>query len=224
MIYISYDRYKHLAIIPARGGSKGIEGKNIKSLMEKPLISYTIEAAKASTYIDKIIVSTDCEKIASVSKEYGAHVIKRPGNISTDTSKVVDAVLHVLSHVSTENVILLQPTSPLRKTFHIDEAINLYVKTNTSVLSVHETKSPLFIRDKKNKPIMNKGSDVHRQDTEPYYMVNGAIYINKASYINKNTRFNHNETAYIMDKVFSIDIDEPVDFYIANLLLNLEVN
>ena len=215
------DACKYLAVIPARGGSKGVPGKNIKDLNGKPLIAYTIEAAKASKYIDKIVVSTDCDEIASVSHEYCVNIIKRPIDIATDTSKVIDTVLHVLLHINAENVILLQPTSPLRKTIHIDEAIELYEETKASILSVHETKSPLFIRDKKNKPIIRQRSDIRRQDLEPYYMVNGAIYINKAVNIDKSTSLNDNDTAYIMDKLFSMDIDEALDFSIASLLLSL---
>jgi len=207
-----------LAIIPARGGSKGILGKNIIDFCGKPLIAHTIIAALNSKYIQQVVVTTDCDEIAKVAESYGANIIKRPTELATDTAKTIDAVLHVIENSKSENIVLLQPTSPLRQTFHIDEAIEVFLAANNSVVSVNETKSPLLIRDNANKPILERRSDVRRQDSPVYNIVNGAIYINKTSEVTQDTSFNDNILSYVMDKKYSIDIDEPLDLKIAELV------
>ena len=127
-----YKNKRILALIPARGGSKGIKDKNIIELCGKPLIAYSIDAAKNSKYIDDILVSTDSEKIAEVAKKYGARVpFLRPYELATDTSTTLDVVLHAIDYVNKEEkkydtLILLQPTAPLRKTEDIDSAIEKF--------------------------------------------------------------------------------------------------
>ena len=132
---------KILGIIPARGGSKGIPKKNIKLLNGKPLIAYTIEAALASN-LDRVIVSTDCKEIAGISKEYGAEVIIRSFNLAEDTTPTLPVLQHVVSKLEVEfdAVMTLQPTSPLRTSKHINEAIELFEsdKEVDSLVSVVE--------------------------------------------------------------------------------------
>lgn len=202
-----------LAIIPARGGSKGVPKKNIIDFCGKPLIAHTIEAAKKSSYLNRVVVTTDCDEIADVAMAYGAEVIKRPEALATDTAKTIDAVVHVLDQVQAKHTVLLQPTSPLRQARHIDEAVKVYLEMNKSVLSVHKTKSPYLTRDTHGQPLMSGKSAQRRQDADTYYHVNGAIYIN--SHIDARTNFNDNEQIYIMDERFGIDIDEPLDLEIA---------
>ena len=114
-----------IAIIPARGGSKGVPGKNIKDLCGKPLIVWTIEAALRSSYIDTVLVTSDDDDILKISEAAGAKIIKRPSNLATDESPSMDAVLHALDTTAKHNVvILLQPTSPLRNEQHIDEPLD----------------------------------------------------------------------------------------------------
>jgi len=211
-----------LAIIPARGGSKGIPRKNVIDFCGKPLIAHTISAALNSKYIKQVIVTTDCDEIAKVSETHGAEIIKRPAEFATDTAKTIDAIMHVIENSESENIVLLQPTSPLRKTFHVDEAIEMFLAHGESVVSVNETKSPLLIRDVRNKPILYQRSDVRRQDSPVYNIVNGAIYINKTKEITQNTSFNDNTIAYVMDKKYSIDIDEPLDLKIAETIYHSE--
>ena len=222
-----------LAIIPARAGSKGIKNKNIIDLSGKPLIAYSIESALKSKYIDKVVVSTDGENIANISREYGAEVpFIRPKVLATDKSRSIDAVLHCINELMKENeiydyVVLLQPTQPLRQSFHIDEAIELiYRKKEESLVSVCKVKEhPSLMReincDGTVTNIVNLSSDTRRQDFKDIFIVNGAIYINKIDRnLNRNTILNDNKVAYVMDEKYSIDIDEILDVKIAKLMLN----
>ena len=131
---------KIIAIIPARGGSKGVPQKNIRNLAEKPLIAYSIEAGTASKYIDMVVVSTEDQEITTISEKYGAEVVKRPDSLAQDDSPTIDAVFHVIESLNIQNekltiVVLLQPTSPLRNSQDIDSAIKLLlVCLNTNIL------------------------------------------------------------------------------------------
>lgn len=153
-----YKDKKTLAIIPARGGSKGIPYKNIMNINGKPLIAYSIEAAKQSKYIDYILVSTDDDKIKEVSLQYGASVpFLRPEEISNDTAKSIDVVIHGINYLKESGeefdyVVLLQPTSPLRTSQDIDEAIEILIKNEKeSLVSVCEVEeNPVLMRDRKS--------------------------------------------------------------------------
>lgn len=216
-----------LSIIPARGGSKRLPRKNILKILDKPLIAYSIEAGLNSKYIDKLIVSSDDDEILSISKDYGAEIIKRPANLAEDTTTTFDTLKHVVENISEEyeHIVLLQATSPLRKSSHIDEAIKLLEeKKADAIISVCEMEhSPLwsntlpsdnnmklFLKDE----IKNKRS----QDLEKYYRLNGAIYICRTDKFLENKGFflEENIYAYIMDRKDSIDIDEEIDFIIAS--------
>lgn len=228
-----FGKQKILALIPARGGSKGIKDKNIISLAGKPLIAYSIEAAKKSKYIDSIVVTTDSEKIAEVAKRYGARVpFLRPAELAADTSKTIDAVLHAIKTLKSmgenyDTLVLLQPTQPLRTTDDIGKAIELYYESGenglVSISSVDD--SPLLIRsideDGKLINLLSQNSTCRRQDMPNYYKVNGCIYINKIDEINENTSFNDNKVPFIMDKEHSIDIDELSDLWMAEYYLQL---
>lgn len=223
---------KVIAIIPARGGSKGIPRKNIKLLAGKPLIAYSIEAALKSKYIDKIIVSTEDDEIAEISKNYGAEIIKRPEELARDDSTTIEVVKHVLGVLEKENkqfgiIILLQPTSPLRKTEDIDKATELFLKgTCESIVSVCEAvKNPhwsLKIKDNYLKPLFdwNFFLNKRRQELPTTYFLNGAIYITTVENLIKyNSFFNEKVTPYFMPSYRSVDIDEPLDFKFAEFLL-----
>ena len=218
-----------LALILARGGSKRLPRKNVLDLNGKPLLAYSIDAGLQSAYIDKVIVSSDDEEILSISKKYGADVLKRPDALANDTATSFDAVKHAIENVDRyDYIILLQPTSPLRNAQHIDESIELLkYKGADAVVSVCEMEhSPLwsntlpqdgsmqgFLRDE----VLNKRS----QDLEKYYRLNGAIYICKTDKLLKEKSFflKENIFAYVMDKESSIDIDEEIDFKIAKALI-----
>lgn len=229
-----FNNQKILALIPARGGSKGIKDKNIIFLAGKPLIAYSIEAAKYSKYIDDIIVTTDSEKIAEISKQYGASVpFIRPAELATDTSKTIDAVLHAIKTLKTmrkeyDVLVLLQPTQPLRTNNDIDEALEVYYKNKeeglVSVSFVDD--SPLLIRSISNEGkllnLLSQNSTCRRQDMPEYYKVNGCIYINKIDEINENTSFNDNKVPFIMMKEHSVDIDELSDLWMAEYYLQTD--
>lgn len=218
-----YKAKTYLAVIPARGGSKGIPRKNITSLNGKPLIAYSIEAALGSTHTDRVIVSTDDNEIADVSKSFGAEVLWRPQEIAGDESPVIDTLFHVFSALDSvyDSIVLLQPTSPLRSALHIDEAIELHDKNaGESVVSVSPTETaPLLIREFSGEGalhrLLQEKSDIRRQDMRQYYRVNGAIYINRISELTKSSCLNDNKIGYVMSREYSIDIDEPLDLTFA---------
>ena len=216
---------KIIAIIPARGGSKGIPRKNIRLLGGKPLIAYTIEAALKSKYIDKVIVSTDDEEIASLVRKYGVEIIMRPTELATDEAPTEPVVEHAVSwleeheNYKPEIIVLLQPTSPLRNYNHIDEALDIFLNSNyNSLLSVcpshafiwkaRENGAYPINYDFKNRP--------RRQDKEPEYKENGAIYIMKYKTLMKQHRILDGKIGlYIMPEESSIEIDTEFDLWLC---------
>ncbi|HBT50413.1 MAG TPA: acylneuraminate cytidylyltransferase family protein [Caldanaerobacter subterraneus] len=225
-----------LALIPARGGSKGVPRKNIRLLLDKPLIAYTIETALEVDFLDKIIVSTEDLEIAKISMEYGAEVpFLRPYELATDEAKSIDVVLHAMDWMEKHDetfdlILLLQPTSPFRNSEDIKTAFDIFFKKNAkAVVSVCEAEhSPLWMntlnddlnmKDFIRKDILNK----NRQELVKYYRINGAIYIAEWNYLKQNRTFFGNETyAYIMPKERSIDIDTEMDFKFAEFLIKLQ--
>lgn len=218
-----------LAIIPARGGSKRLPRKNVLDLAGKPLIDWSIEAGLKSKYIDTIVVSSDDDEILDISIKFGATIIKRPEELASDTATTFDAIKHAIENIEIyDYIVLLQPTSPLRDEKHIDEAIELLeTKKADAIVSICEMDhSPLwsntlpednnmssFLRDE----ILNKRS----QDLEKYYRLNGAIYICKTEKLLEEKSFflKNNIFAYVMDRESSIDIDEEIDFKMAEFLI-----
>ncbi|MDQ7047920.1 MAG: acylneuraminate cytidylyltransferase family protein [Sulfurovum sp.] len=174
-----------LAIIPARGGSKRLPRKNVLDLAGKPLIAWTIKAGLKSKYIDKVIVTSDDDEILDIAKQFGSGTIKRPDELANDTATSFDAIKHTIENTEDyDYIILLQPTSPLRTSIHIDEAIEeVENKQADAIISVTEMDhSPLWsntlpddgnIKDFIRNEVKNKRS----QDLETYYRLNGAIYI-----------------------------------------------
>lgn len=228
-----YNNKKILAIIPARGGSKRLPGKNIKELAGKPLIAWTIEAALQSEIFDTIMVSTDDSEIARLSKLYGADVpFIRDSELSTDTSSSIDVVLDTLRFYENKNenfniVILLQPTSPLRESNDIIGALQLFEDNKAeSVISVCEVDHPVqWCNELSNSLSMDsffkeEYKNKRSQDFSKSYRLNGAIYIwDKEHFISEKNVIIPKSFAYVMDKNSSVDIDEEIDFIIAEALL-----
>ncbi|PLR67929.1 acylneuraminate cytidylyltransferase family protein [Bacillus sp. UMB0893] len=227
-----YKGKSFIGVIPARGGSKGIPHKNIREVNGKPLIQYSIEEANKSNYLDRIIVSTDDLEIERVAKKVGADVpFLRPKEYATDTAKTIDALIFTVNELAIRGfqydyLVLLQPTQPLRKGWHIDEAIKEIVdRDRNSLVSVSEVQDhPILMRTINDhgelENILKISSTIRRQDFPTYYKVNGAIYINKLNEnFTLNTSLNDNSLSYIMDKRYDIDIDEPIDLDIFKLLL-----
>ena len=213
-----------VAIIPARGGSKGLPGKNILNFSGKPLIAWTIEAALKCKRIDRVVVSTDDEEIARISGEYGAEVpFMRPSVISQDDSSSVDVVLHALDHVQASTFVLLQPTSPLRTAEHIDNAIQrmeeLIAPACVSVCMATENPYWMFIESTNGglKPIVETASRPFRRQDSPRILIpNGAIYISKVLDFRKHRAFIYNDSiGFEMAPEESIDIDTIKDFELA---------
>ena len=222
---------KPLVVIPARGGSKGIPDKNIKLLGGKPLIHYTIEAAREVFPDEVICVSTDSERIKAVAEETGLKVpFLRPAHLATDTAGTHEVLLHALEHAEQKGyqpdiVVLLQPTSPFRTAQHIKEALELYHPKIDMVVSVKETKSNpysvLFEEDEDG--YLQKSKDGHftrRQDCPNVWELNGAVYvINTISLMRSQINEFKILKKYIMAEVDSIDLDSELDFFIAECII-----
>lgn len=223
---------KVLCIIPARGGSKGIPRKNIIEIDDKPLVAYSIECAKESRYIDSVVVSTDDEEIASISKAWGAEVpFLRPKELAHDTSKTIEAVLFTVDELQKRTcifdiLVLLQPTQPLRTAVQVDEAIRLFMEKQEDVVSLSAvSEHPVLMRKldettQNVKPLLSQNSTVRRQDMEKFFIVNGAIYVNGIQNLSKETSFNDNPIGYVMNESITVDIDDELDLRWARFLLN----
>ncbi|MBN1038438.1 acylneuraminate cytidylyltransferase family protein [Clostridium botulinum] len=222
-----------LAIIPARGGSKGLPGKNILNLNGKPLIAHTILASKNSKFVTRVVVSTDDKEIAEISKKYGAEVpYLRPNSLAKDKSLTIDSVFHMLDYLekyegySPDYVLLLQCTSPLRNEQHIDEAIEKLVKSDFhGIISICESEvNPYWTNILKNESLkyfLEEGKNItRRQDLPKIYRYNGAIYLAKTEALKREKTFEvENLTGYVMDRESSIDIDTEIDFKIAEIIM-----
>lgn len=224
-----YQDKKIIAIIPARSGSKGLKDKNIKELNGKHLIGYTIDAAQNSGVFDNIFVSTDSEKYAEIAKKYGANVpFLRSSENSSDKAGSWDVVREVLTKLDEKYdiVVLLQPTSPLRTSNHIKEALELFfAKKADTVCSVCETDHPMFWcnvlpENMSMKDFVNPEFDLPRQLLPKSYVLNGAIYICKTEKLGDLNFYSDKSFAYIMDKNSSIDIDNKIDFILAECIIN----
>lgn len=221
---------KVLAIIPARGGSKGVPQKNLRSLGGRPLIEWTIEAAREAACVTRVIVSTDSPQIAEVARAAGADVpFLRPDELATDTSNTLDVVAHAIHSCPDYDVaLLLQPTSPLRRSADIDAAFSLMRDTNAescaSVAPVEE--SPwLMFRISENgrmeRVLPPWPGGMRRQDLPPVYTLNGAIYFVMTAAFSRTGQLITAETvAYEMDCEKSIDIDTHSDFERAEAILH----
>lgn len=219
----------NIAIIPARGGSKRLPGKNIKPLAGKPLINWTTQAALGSGVFDMVIVSTDSQLIADAAmRDVGVTFPGlRPAELASDTATTNDVISHVVKWVEANYeqvnmVAILQPTSPLRTAQHIKDAVALYrAKEANAVVSVCELDHPIQYCNRLPAdnslvgfitPVVNKRS----QDLEPYYRVNGAIYLFDRKHVGELSGiYCEGSYAYLMDKASSVDIDDEFDFKIA---------
>jgi CMP-N-acetylneuraminic acid synthetase len=223
-----------LAVIPARGGSKGVTKKNIRKLGGKPLIAYTIQAALGSRYIKRFIVSTDDKEIAEISNKWGADVpYLRPPDLATDTTKAITVVKHALLEMEKIDnkeysvIVYLEPPAPFKTSEDIDASIKLFFKHNpASVVSVNEANQfhPILMKkivDNRLKPIWkNEPEGVPRQMYKPTnYMRNGAVYILKKENILNNIFYGDPILPYIMPDDRSICIDSMLDWYTAEAMI-----
>lgn len=229
-----------VGVIPARGGSKGLPGKNIRPLASKPLVAHTIEAARGARLIDRIILTTDSEEIASVGKQYGAEVpFIRPSELATDTAHTPPVLEHAVRYLEEHEgyevsiIVTLQPTSPLRRPEHIDQAVEKLLSNDQldSVISIKSVTFPPFwmmrIDGERLLPFVGDGTDYslkERQEMPFLYQPNGAVYVTRRGLLRDKgvlfSLYQGGNTGYIlMDEDSSIDIDGLVDFVIADNLI-----
>lgn len=219
-----------IAIIPARSGSKGLPNKNILNLCGKPMIAWTIESAIKSKKFARIIVTTDSEQYGVLSQQYGAEVIYRSKELSDSNASTYDVIQDLLKKIDIENIdyfMLLQPTSPLRNERHIEEAINLFEenfeKFDTLVSVKKASKSSDLIQpidSSMSLKSFDKDFSKYKRQQCIEYEPNGAIFISKIeSYLKVKHFFGEQGIAYIMDNESSIDIDDKLDFELANIVL-----
>lgn len=223
---------KTLVVIPARGGSKGVPRKNIKFLSGKPLIQYTIEAARGVFADNQIYVSTDDEEIKSVVERLGLSVpFLRPEHLATDTAGTNEVLLHAIDSYNKlgyqlETIVLLQVTSPFRTAKHLSEALMLFDRTCDMVASVRETKAnPYYTLLEENVQgwlMKSKSSNFsRRQDCPPVYELSGAIYIINVKSLRERPLYEFKKVRkYLMDEASSHDIDSILDWKVAELLVN----
>jgi len=231
-------KYKYLILIPARGGSKGIPSKNIKKISGIPLIGYSICAAILSKIpSSKIVLTSDDITIIDYCGKFKEIKIPfiRPAKISGDNSKTTDAIVHAIdwfeenSDVKYESIILIQPTCPFRTYKQIQEAVKLYEQSaEHSLISVNEVEThPCeYIIPQNNyfKYVMNPPESPGRQNFQPVFFINGAIYITKVEWFRAtNLLFNNHSTLYYMDRIYSVDIDTVEDLRYAESLVKNDI-
>jgi CMP-N-acetylneuraminic acid synthetase len=225
---------KVLALIPARGGSRRLPGKNLLKLCGEPITVWSVKAAQQSKYVDRIVVSTDSDEIAEVARAAGADVpFMRPNYLASDTASSLDVVKHALNELNQkgqcyEFIVLLQPTSPLRTSKHIDESFELLQsKDADAIVGVTELDHPIELTNRLPDDLSMKGffatdSHLRSQEFPKRYRVNGAIYLVRVeSLIKENTIFLSDRIyAYKMDREVSVDIDTPYDLKLADALFD----
>jgi CMP-N-acetylneuraminic acid synthetase len=229
-----YKEHVVVCVIPARGGSKGLTGKNIKMFCGKPLIAHTIEQAKQSNYIDHVIVSTEDEAIAQISLEYGAEVpFIRPMELAGDSSSTVDVLLHAINWFENKDqylfdiLVLLHVTTPLRSVEDIDKSIVLLVEEKAdNVFSVAEShRNPYFNMVEEDSDgfvrLVKEGCFSTRQSAPKVYDMNSSIYVWWKELLKQKKKIFLDKTKiYIMPKERSIDIDDNLDFKIAEIMMS----
>lgn len=219
-----------LALIPARSGSKGLPGKNIRPLAGKPLLAWPIEAARASRHVDRVVLSTDNAEFAEIGKSHGAEVpALRPAELAADTSATVDCILDMLDRLesaveSFDYLVLLEPTSPLTDAADIDRAVTALhaasgkAEALVAVTAIHNAHPAFLVRDRGDgllRPWQGEsfGDLPRRQDLEPVYALDGSLYVTRVDALRRELTFYHDRTmGFEMPRYKSFEIDEMVDF------------
>jgi CMP-N-acetylneuraminic acid synthetase len=204
-----FDNEKFLAVIPARGGSTRLPKKNLKILLGKPLVAWTIEDAKKSKFIDKIILSTDNSEIKEIAKEYEIEIHHRIPELSSDSSLIIDTLYDISEKNPGYNILCLNPTSPIRNKGLIDRCIVEFKENNYDAVA-----SGII-----TKVIEWPTSMKRTQDLDGFFIDNGAVYVYKESLIKQKTLLTKNSGKILVDKSEYVDIDDEFDFKIASFLL-----
>ena len=206
---------KIVAIIPARGESKGVPKKNIKPLCGKPLILWSIEAAKESKYIDRIVVSTEDKEIGEIAQQGGAEVLWRPHELASDTATTVSVLQHTLENIPLDIIVLLQPTSPIRINNLIDRAIERFLENEADTLATG------FIRHDYQWGIFN---NLPRQQLKGWFYDDGNIYIHKPDYLKQGKWFGQKREQMVVDRYYNFEIDDEFDFWLNEQILKKTLN
>ena len=198
-----------LGITPARGGSKGIPRKNIKIIAGKPLVAWTIDVAKKSKLLDRYIVSTEDKKVAEIARKYGAEIIYRPPELATDEASTASVLQHAIGQINCDIIVLLQPTSPIRRPGLIDECIKEFIDNRYDSLATGFMCK--YAEYGKN--------ELRRQDVRGFFYDDGNIYVMRTDFIRKGDRYGKKIGRKIVSRQENIEIDDDFDFWIAEKIL-----
>jgi CMP-N-acetylneuraminic acid synthetase len=202
-----------LGVTPARGGSKGILRKNVKPLLGKPLLAWTIEAARAARRLDRYVVSTEDAEIAEVARQCGAEVLDRPAGLATDEADTLDVLRHVLSRIPAETVVLLQATSPVRDPGLIDRCVDRFLATGADSLATGFTCT-----------YMEYGTNhFRRQDVPGFFYDDGNVYVIRADLLRAGDRHGTRIERVHLDREHNVEIDDEFDFWLAEQILKRRV-
>ncbi len=202
-----------VAVIPARGGSKGIPRKNIRDMAGKPLIAWSIEAAKKSRFIDQTVVSTEDEEIATIARSFGAEVVMRPAELATDEASTLAVLRHVINHVSCDTVVVLQPTSPVRRPGLVDDCICEFQAAGADSLATGWwCKYTEYASNVKR-----------RQDIAGFFYDDGNVYVIKAELLKQGGRYGSKIVRKVVSREENLDIDDEFDFWMAEKVLRERV-
>lgn len=204
-----------LGITPARGGSKDIPRKNIKEIAGKPLIVWTIEAAKKSKFLDRYVVSTEDDEIARISEQYGADILKRPSELATDEASTLSVLMHAVREINCDTIVVLHATSPIRGPDLIDDCIKEFIEKGYDSLATGFVCK--YVEYEKAEV------ELRRQDIEGFFYDDGNIYIIRADLIIKGDRFGSKIGKKIISRWENVEIDDEFDFWLAEKIL-LEKN
>lgn len=220
---------KVLALVPARGGSKGVPGKNTRVVAGKPLLAHSIVQAIDAETVNTTVVSSDDEAILELASNYGALALRRPFSMAQDQSPVIDAIVHAYNNYGPfEAVVLLQPTSPLRVPADIDAAVQLFLRTGHPVCSVCRVEDnhparmyQIETRGGSNylKPMMPELVSERRQDLPPIYLRNGALYVFGPKQIAAGRIITDDMLAYVMPQQSAVNVDTEMDFAMLKLVM-----
>lgn len=198
-----------LGVIPARGGSKGIPRKNIHPVAGKPLLAWTVEAARSAKLLDRFVVSTEDEEIARAAKEHGADLLRRPAELSSDAASTLAVLQHALSQIPADTIVVLQPTSPVRDPGLIDRCIEQFRKSGADSLATG------FIC----KTQKYGETETRRQDVSGFFSDDGNLYVIRAELLRGGDRYGKKIEQVVLDREQNLDIDDPFDLWVAEQVL-----
>ncbi len=204
-----------IGLIPARGGSKGLPGKNIRPLCGKPLIAWTIQDVLASRYISRCYVSTDDSSIATVARGYGAEVLDRPKDLGAGYTSMTEVMQHALTLVEADVVVLLQCTCPIRDKGLIDRCIEALTRENAdSAVAGFDCMYMAYASD-----VATTGHELQRQDYSGFFYDSGSVYVIRAELLRSGDRYGQHHAKVYIDKEQQVDIDDEFDFWLAEQIM-----